>query len=1315
MADFLSRKFPKSNPSREVTMMRMPFCVVRFAAISLPLACLVQAVGQSPAQKTAPSRAELYGRLPLSFEANGGQTDPQVRYLSRGDGYSLFLTDSEAVLALSRGRAHQDVDAQAAAHAHGKNTRSKEMRSDVVRMRLIGAKPNVHVTGTDRLPGTANYFIGNDPKRWRSDLPTYAKVKYEGVYPGVDLIYYGNQRQLEYDFAVRPGADPKTIHLRFTGADKLALDPGGDLRIAAAHGDITLRRPVIYQVEGGEHRPVSGEFILLARNQVGFRVGAYDRSQPLIIDPILTYATYLGGSNGFDSATGIAVDNSGYMYITGAAGSTNFPTTQGSLQTGNSAGLGEAFVAKLSSTGSEASYVTYLGGQGGASAAAIVVDGSGNTYVTGSTSSGEFPVTTGAFQTELPSYEYGSGFVSKLNSDGSSLVFSTFLAGGHGKSSCTAIALDSAGHTFVTGYTSSAAFPTTSGAFQSTDIGSSNGVTNAFASEFSSDGTSLVYSTYLGGTTGSTHGTAIALDTNDDVYLTGYTTATDFPVSKGAFQFTLTGSQAAFVTAFNPSGSALIYSTYLGGTSSDSGYGIAVDGSGNAYVTGQAISSDFPITPGVFQPTLGGWNAFVTKVDPAGNKLIYSTFLGGSGRDSGAAIAIDGLGEAYLTGKAGSSNFPITPNALGKYAPGGGDAFVSKLNATGTQLLYSTYLGGSQSDSGSDLVLDSSGNAYIAGLTYSSDFPVISDAFETVNNAAVNEYSNGFAAELAIGGETTTTLTSSTNPQLQNLPVTFTAVVSANFSDQIPTGGAVFTIDGGTGITVALDDTGKASYTTSSLSPKCGGHAIAVTYSGDSNFLTSSASLTQTIVGAPASIAPASGTGQSGTYGSFFSMPLVAIVKDACSNPVFSTSVTFAGTGATLLATQPTAQMNPGLASFQVTTGSNGEASVYAYAATSGAVSVTAPVAGVTTPASFTLNAAKAQLTFTASNATAIYNQPLPQLFFTITGFVNGDGTNVLGGAPTISTTATVGSPVGAYPIVIGPGTLAASNYTFMFVNGALTIIPEPQTIAWSFNPSLLPKVVYGDGPYTVTATSTCMLPVSPIVVTSGPGVLNGHMLTITGAGPITITGTQAGDTNCLHVTSSTTINVQKKHQTVTLSAPKPSYTYPVKDPIRLTAKASSGLPVTLRVVSGPAILVGDELKVIGAGLIKLQATQSGDNDYFAATSNLLEIDIKRGDQSIIFPQPKSPVTYPVKPIELKATASSGLPVKYVVVSGPGRIIRGNYLEVTGVGKIEVEAEQKGDADYDAATSVTKSIKVNKAKSSEEGNDLTKGAASEFP
>jgi MBG domain (YGX type)/Bacterial Ig-like domain (group 3)/Beta-propeller repeat len=1278
-------------------MKRILLSTLRCAAALLLFSCLFGASAQNLDKPDASRIFDAFARLPLSFEVNHGQVDPQVRYFTRGDGYSLFLTDREAVLSLNKDRGATPgggLRSRDSLHAYAERD---EIAPNVIRMQLVGGRSGEQISGLDRLPGDVNYFIGKDASKWRRGLPTYEKVKYAGVYPGIDLVYYGNQRRLEYDFVVTPGADPQAIRLGFAGAEKLSLTAGGDLRIAVPHGEIELQRPVVYQMLNGSRHSIRGKFLLLAENQVGFKIASYDRSQPLVIDPILTYATYIGGSDGFDYATGIAVDNSGYMYVTGVAGSTNFPTTQGSLQTGNSYGVTEAFVAKLNSTGSEAAYVTYLGASGGASATGISIDGSGNAYVTGSTGSGDFPVTTGAFQTEVP-FEATVGFVSKLNPDGDNLVYSTFLAATkESRTNCAAIVVDGSGHAFVTGRTNSSSFPTTTGTYQSTDIGASNGVTNAFATEFSADGTSLVYSTYLGGTTGSTYGTAIALDANDDAYLTGYTQASDFPVSQGAFQFTLTGGQAAFVTAFNSSGSSLIYSTFLGGTSSDSGYGIAVDQDDNAYITGQAGSSDFPITTGVFQPTIGGGSdAFVTKVNPTGTQLVYSSFLGGRSSDYGASIAVDSLGEAYVTGYTTSSNFPLTTSALGKYAPSGHAAFVSKVNSTATELLYSTYLGGSNWESASAIVLDASGNAYVDGQAYSSDFPVTTGAFQTVNKGPTNGYSNGFAAEFVIGGETNISLTSSTNPQLQNFPVTFTATVSANFSDQVPTGSVVFTIDGGTGITVALDDTGKATYTTSSLSPKCGGHTIGVSYSGDSNFLASNASLTQTIVGAPATIAVVSGTGQSGTtgsgsYGSFFAKPLTAIVKDACSNPVFNTSVTFTGTGATLSATQSATQTNPGLTSLQVNTGSNGEASVYAYAATSGAISVTAAVAGVTMPASFTLNAAQAKLTFTANNATATYDQPLPQFFFTINGLVNGDGPSVLSGAPTLSTTATVGSPVGKYPIVVGPGTLAAANYTFAFVDGTLTINPEPQTI--TYHPQPPATVIWGQPPITLSAYSTCHLPVT-FSVASGPGVVNGDMLSITGTGTITIAANQAGNTNCLKATTAYAyINVKHKGQTVTLTASPTIYTWPVKNLIPLKAKATSGLPVTLRVVSGPAILVGDDLKIIGTGTVVVEAKQSGNSDYLAS-STTLTILIKKGTQHIAFHMPDSAVNGEKLPLD--ATVDSHLPLRFSVVSGPGKII-GNELKFIGVGQVVIAASNAGNTDWQKAEA-THTFTVTKAK-----------------
>lgn len=1269
--------------------------------------CASISSGQNLTIPAPGSKTAQYGRLPLSFEANQGQTDPRVRFLSRGSGYSLFLTDSEAVLSLSKGRTG---GAEEASPLSSSNSTDKE--KSVVLMQLKGANAGARVFGLDQLPGKANYFIGNDPAKWRTGLPTYAQVKYEGVYPGIDLIYYGNQRQLEYDFAVAPGADPGVIRLRFAGAEKLSLSQDGDLRIAAAHGDVTLRRPVVYQSKGGQRRPVDGKFMLLAGNQVGFRIGTYDRSATLVIDPVLTYSTYLGGSNGGrqDFATAIAVDASGNAYVTGSTQSTDFPVTRNALQPNYTARFQTAFVTKFSADGSTQVYSTYFGGTYNNYGSGIAVDSSGAVYLTGWTGSKDFPTTKDAYQTALAGR--ANAFVTKLSADGSELVYSTFL-GGSGEDSATGIAIDSAGEACVSGSAHSSDFPLKN-ALQSTNK-FTNGGTNGFVTKLTADGTGLVFSTYLGGSgnQGSQDYTsAIAVTPGGAVYVTGVTNSTDFYTSPEAFQFRNTSSYSnAFVTAISASGNAYIYSTYFGGNYREGGLGIALDSAGDAYLTGFSASPNFYTTKGAYQTTAaGGSTPFVAKFDPTGSKVLYSTLIGGAsyygGGDEGNAIVVDSLGEAYISGSVSIDNFPVTTGAYQAKRTGNPNAFVTKFNSTGSALLYSTYFGGSTNDYTMGLALDTDGDLYLAGYTTSTDFPT-QNAFQPMNNAAGNG-SNAFVSKLDIGFQTTTSVTSSTNPQRQNFPVTFTARVTANFSDQIPTGNVVFTIDGGAGITVALDATGKATYSTSSLTPKCGGHVIAVSYSGDSNFLVSSASLTQTIVGAPASIASVSGTPQNGTYGSFFTNPLVIIVKDACSNPVFNTSVTFAGTGATLQVAPPPAPpatpVNPGTASLQVNTGSNGQASVYAYAATSGALSVSASVAGVTTPASLTLNAAKAQLIFTANPATAVYNQPLPQLTFTIDGFVNGDSASVLSGAPSLSTTATVGSPVGPYPIIIGPGTLAAANYTFSFVNNTLTMGKEPQTI--TFNPPSPWTVTYGQGPIPVSATSTCGLPVT-LSVTQGPGVLNRTTLTITAAGTIIITANQAGNTNCLAAPATMlTIYVKPKGQTVTLTAPETTYRYPVKELVPLTARSTSGLPVSLRVISGPAVLVGNDLKIIGAGTVIVTATQLGNADYLPVTlKRPLTIDVKKGDQNITFHNLPGTAIYGEK-LTLDATATSSLPVRFSALSGPGKI-SGDELRFIGAGEVVIAASQAGNANYLPAREAKASIAVAKAKLKVIANNFT--------
>ena len=656
---------------------------------------------------------ENYGKLPLRFEANRGQTDSRVKFLNRGKGYTLFLSPSEAVLAL-RGREH------------------------VIRMRFQGANPDAKITGLEKLPGVVNYFIGQDRKKWRTNIPAYARVKHKDVYPGIDIAYYGNQRQLEFDFIVAPGANPNVIKLAVEGADRLDVDAQGDLVLHVGDGQLRLQKPLVYQAMKGIRQEVSGSYVLTSPNQVRFQVAAYDASRPLIIDPVLFYSTYLGGS-GDDIGNSIAVDAAGNAYVTGQIQSTNFPTTLGAFQTTSSGG-GDIFVTKLDPTGSGLVYSTYLGGSGFDAGLGIAVDAAGNAYVTGGTFSTDFPTTLGAFQTT--SSGGNDAFVTKLNPTGSALLYSTYLRGAFGES----IAVDAAGNAYVAGIARPTDFPTTLGAFQT----ASGGGGDAFVTKLNLTGSALVYSTYLGGSDFDV-ARGIAIDAAGNAYVSGFTASTNFPTTLGAFQTTYGGGALdAFVAKVDPTGSVLVYSTYLGGSDIDGSVGIAVDAAGNAYVTGGTSSTNFPTTPGAFQTAGGG--AFVTKVSPTGTGLAYSTRLGGvSGGDGGQGVAVDAAGNAYVTGGTDSTDFPTTANAF-QPAYGGGpeDAFVAKLNPTGSALIYSTYLGGSGDDIGFGIALDTlpNPNAYVTGSTSSANFATTPGAFQAVFGGGPED---AFVAKIAEG------------------------------------------------------------------------------------------------------------------------------------------------------------------------------------------------------------------------------------------------------------------------------------------------------------------------------------------------------------------------------------------------------------------------------------------------------------------------------------------------------------------------------------------------------------------------------------
>jgi hypothetical protein len=1087
-----------------------------------------QATSSSAATANRASISANYGKLPLSFEANQGQTNAQVRFLSRGSGYSLFLTDSEAVLVLRKPDKQGTQKTSGLLHDKPAELRAAKFNTDVVRMRLEGAVRSPRVSGEDELPGTANYFIGSDPRKWHSNVPTYSNVRYTSVYPGVDLVYYGNQQQLEYDFVVAPNTDPASIKLHFEGAKWLKLDKNGELDVVAKNGEIAFHKPVVYQNKDGLRQTVEGRFVLEAGNSISFVVGPYDHSQSLIIDPTLAYSTYLGGTSGGSYGTAITVDSSGDAYVTGIAYPTSFPTTSGAFQTANNSSTAtvfDTFVTKLNATGTALVYSTYLGGSGNISVAgtlnhgdyptSIRVDSSGDAYVAGIAFSTDFPKTSGAYQAVNNGGSNGVSncFVTKLNTTGTALVYSTYLGGSGisgyteqaslgvaGGDGCSAIAIDSSGSAYVAGEAYSSNFPVTSGAYQTTNKSATNSRPNAFVSKINPDGTALDYSTYLGGSNGDS-GMGIAVDASENAYIAGGTYSSDFPVTSGAYQSSNNDSgngSEAFVAKLNATGSSLVYSTYLGGSGNPNGpsgnnngdgaVSIAVDSSDHAYIFGLTSSSDFPTSSGAYQTANNafssgsGPNYFVTKLNTLGSALVYSTYLGGSQANlsaGSAGMAVDSSGDVYITGYAMGTDFPVTANAY-QAAPACALAIYQsvpyeyespifvELNPTGTSLVYSTYFGGSGTinisgplvsvyncDEAYGLALDTSNDVYLTGNATSSNFPITTDAFQTTNPVNGSAFISKFSMSVtSTTVSTTTSISGNPNPANEGTAVTFTSIVTPASGAGIPTGTVTFTVDGGAGTAEVINGIGQATYSTSTLAS--GTHTINASYSGSSNYTASDATpYMETINGSsPGGISVVSGSGQATPYGSAFANPLIVIVKDTNGNPVSGAVVTFTGTGLKF-------------PSMTATTGSNGEASVTATAVASNSLAASASAAGVSGSAVFSLTATQVPLTVTANNVSVPYGQAIPPLLgFTVTGFVNGDtAASAIRGGPQELVYAVQGSPVGTYPITPSLGSLVASNYTFTFANGTLTITALSATATPGFSPAA--------GTYTSVQTVT--------------------------------------------------------------------------------------------------------------------------------------------------------------------------------------------------------------------------------------------------
>ena len=755
-----------------------------------------------------------YGKLPISFEVNQGQTDGSVQFLARGAGYTLFLTPGEAVLSLHTPHAKgaqlgRPTDVRAPG-GKGETT----LPSSTVRLQLIGSNTKAEVAGVDPLPGRSNYFSGSDPAKWHTDVPTYAKVRYSNVYPGVDLVYYGNQEgRLEHDFVVAPGADPNAIAIGLQDSDGVMADKDGGITLHTKSGDLTLHSPTVYQIIDGERKTIPATYFL-ADNQVKFQLGSYDRNATLVIDPVLVYSGRFGGSVD-EVAVSIAVDSAGNAYMTGQTTSTDFPLVN-AFEGTNSQGQ-VAFVAKVNAAGTALVYSTYLGCEpsslpcGGATfGSGIAVDSGGRAYVVGGTLGENFPVKNAYQPVSGANYE---GFLTVFSPAGDSLIYSTYL-GGPTDDLATAIALDSSANAYITG--------STQGGFPTLHSVSTDG--SLFVAKFNSAGV-LQYSSVFAN---KAFPNAIAVDASGSAYITGQTYSTTYPTVKPAFQYGCKScpNPTTFVTKLSPTGDKLVYSTYLGGPNTNIGYGIAVDTSGQAYIGG-VTGPGFPVTASAFQKTFGGgdvggnFDGYVTKLNATGNGLVYSTYLGGSRDEAIYGIALDQYRQVYARGYTFSANFPQKASIQGF---GGGpnqiQEFVTTLSATGASIeYYSTFVGVSGSGQIGGIAVDRALNVYVSGSTIAGGIPVTPGAV----NIPGSSY-DVFVSKLVIMDDLALGLSGTPNPVVHGGNLTYTIAVTSKgpdfgynvrVADTLPTGTTFvsYGAGGGTCTAPAVGGTGTLNCT----------------------------------------------------------------------------------------------------------------------------------------------------------------------------------------------------------------------------------------------------------------------------------------------------------------------------------------------------------------------------------------------------------------------------------------------------------------------------------------------------------------------
>jgi len=1226
---------------------------------------------------------QAYAALPMSFEANKGQSDPHVKFLARGPGYTLFLTEKEAVLTLP-----DDPVTPLNAHSKQASARNGVLHRKViesprpvrsVRLKFVGASTPKAIDGRNQLPGKTNYFIGNDPKEWHTNVPTYSAVAYSGLYAGVDAVFHGDNQRLEFDYNVAPGADPHAVALQVEGAQRIRLNRAGDVLLGIdAKRDVVMGKPHIYQQTNAGPREVEGHYVLTAGNRITFAVGPYDHAQALVIDPIISYSTYLGGSLE-DFPFAIAADSSGSAYVVGETYSSNYPTTSGSYQPSClEAGKmtcppGTAYVTKLSPDGSSLIYSTFINDRTSQDyATGVAVDSSGSAYVLGAErGEADFPTTANAYQRTCN----GGGslgtqmFVAKLDPTGSTLEYSTCLMNSTptqenlysiGDSTPGGIAVDSSGDAYVTGSTDLAQdFPTTPGTIEPNCVEyQSEGClveNDPFVVELNPAGTGVYYSTFLsvGAASTSVTTSGIAVDSLGDAYVIGEDNDSGFPAgsglitTQGSYLPTCTNACGGFVAEINSNGTALVYSTYLANVSDYvNPAGIAVDQNGEAYVTGYTDSTDLATTPGVLQGSFtapgasmaNGEDGFVIKMAALGKSYVYATYLSGMSYDTeGGGIGVDAAGDAFVTGIA-DQGFPTTPLAWETTAVAGpNQAFFAELDPNGATLLYSTYLAGTTGDSfniaaGSSqgvsyLATDPLGNAYVIGQTESPNFATTSGAYErNTPIASGGTGATGFVVKFTV-------------PQLAISPGTLAQGSPNTAYSQIN-----LSATGGLGI---------------------------VTFRVTAGSLPNGMTLTSAGVlsGTPT---------QNGTF------PITVTATD-----------TYGDTGTKIYSLQigcPTITVGP------------------------------------TTLAPATDGVPYSPVTFTATGGVSpimfgITPGSLPSGFNFVAGVLSGKATTQTGSFPlvitatdsngcmgTITDTLTINA-VGGQPAVVmdnetitvtdtvpdDPETIAVTDTVLVSASsGSLT-----QTI--TFPPPR--PVVYGSGAIALSATASSSLPVSfSLVPGSTGGALSGansNILNITGAGLVRVIASQGGNSSYAPA-SSVEQDITILPATLIVTALPATRTYEGPDPTFTTS--ITGLvgadTLTNVLIGSPTFSVASDLGTTPAGTnltVDLNVgnlTLNSPNYVLSLVPSTLTVVCCQ--VQAIAPASVLPAGFhlPVStPLSLTATASSGLPLTYTVISGPGVIntdpAGGFTLTATGSTPITVQVNQAGNNNVAPITGVT--------------------------